>query len=95
MQALELKAGMMKENAKLMTCVYKWLTLYEAYSNTARFGNMTSAIQAQRVNRRIRVASPGQDSSILDEGVQQLSLNAAEGQNKTFSRGELWRTFGP
>ena len=39
--------------------------------------------------------SPGQDSSPLDEGVQQLSLNAGEGQKKTFSRDELWKTFGP
>ena len=35
MQVLELKAGEIKENAKLMTCVYQWLTSDEAYSNTA------------------------------------------------------------
>ena len=67
----------------------------ETNSNTTIFGDMTPAIQAQRVKRRIRVASQGQDSSPLNEGVQQLSLNAAEGQNKTFSRDELWKTFGP
>ena len=72
-----------------MTCVYKWLKSDDAHSNTARFGNMTLAIQAQRVKRRIRVAFPGQDSSTLDEGVQQLSINAAEGQNKMSSGGLL------
>ena len=95
MQTLELKVGLIKENARLMTCFYKWLMADEAYSNTARFGDLTPAIKAQRVKRRIRVASPRQASFHLDEGVQQLSLNAAEGQSKTFSKDDLWKTFGP
>ena len=56
---------------------------------------MTRAIQAQLDIRRIRLASPGQDSYPSDEGVQQLSLNTVEGQKKTFSRDELWKTYGP
>ena len=79
MQALGVGAGLIKENAKFLHYAYQWLTADEARSNTARFGNLTPAIQAQRVKRRITVASPGQDSSPLDEGVQQLSLNAAGG----------------
>ena len=78
-----------------MTCVYQWLTSEEAHSDMARFGDLTPAIQAQRVKRRVRVVSPDQDSSPIDEGVHQLSLNAVEGKMKTFSRGELWGTFGP
>ena len=35
MKVLELKAGGIKEDAKLMTYVYQWLTSDEAYSNTA------------------------------------------------------------
>ena len=37
----------------------------------------------------------GLDSQTLDEGVEELSLSAAEGQKATFSRDELWMTFGP
>ena len=55
------------------------------------YHGMTSAIQAQRVRRRVRVASPGgQDSSPLDEGVQSFSLNAAKGLSLSFSSDELW-----
>ena len=60
------------------------------------YHGMTSAIQAQRVRRRVRVASPGgQDVSTLDEVVQSLNLNAAEGSIETFRRDELWKTFVP
>ena len=77
MQALGVGAGLSKENAKFLHYANQWLTADEARSNTARFGDLTPAIQAQRVERRIRVASPGsQDSSPLDEGVQSLILNA-------------------
>ena len=58
MQALGIRAGLIKENAKLLPCVYQWLTANEAHSNTARFSILTPAIQAQPVKRRInRVAS--------------------------------------
>ena len=68
------------EHFKLVNLIEQGRNRYESHSNTARHGNMTPAIQAQRVKRRIRVASPGgQDSFPLDEGVQSLSLNTAEG----------------
>ena len=91
-----MKVCLIKENANLMSCVYKWLMADEAHSNSTRFGNLTPAIQAQRVRRRVRVASPGgQDVSTLDEVVQSLNLNAADGSVETFCRDELWKTFDP
>ena len=96
MQALGVRAGLIKENAKLLPFVYKWLWADEARSNTARFGNMTAVIQVQRVKRRIILVSHGgQDNSFLKMCVQALSFNAAKGQPLTFSRDELPNTFGP
>ena len=79
MQSLSMKAGTLEENAKLAPCVLLWLKEDETRSNTARFGDLTHAIQISQVRRRIRTASPGQDGPSLDESVQGLDLNAAVG----------------
>ena len=61
-----------------------------------RFSDLTPALAAQNTWKTIKTASPGGlDSQTLVEGVQTLSLNAAEGQKTIFNRDELWRTFGP
>ena len=61
-----------------------------------RFGDLTPALAAQNTWKTIKTASPGGlDSQTLVEGVQTLSLNAAEGQKTIINRDELWRTFGP
>ena len=79
LQTLSMKAGSKEENAKLIPCVLQWLKADEARSKMARFGDLTLAIQTSQVRRRIRMASPGQDSPTLDESVQGLDLNAAVG----------------
>ena len=56
MQVLELKAGEIKENAKLLNSVYQWLSSDETYLNTARFGDITPVIQALVDKRRVGVA---------------------------------------
>ena len=94
MQSLGKKAGTLDENAKLTPCVLLWLKEDEARSNTARFGDLTHAIQISQVRRRIRTASPGQEGPSLDESVQGLDLNAAVGLT-SYSRDELWKAHGP
>ena len=94
MQSLGMKAGTLDENAKLTPCVLQWLKEDEARSNTARFGDLTHAIQISQVRRRIRTASPGQEGPSLDESVQGLDLNAAVGLT-SYSRDELWKAHGP
>ena len=63
-------------------------------SNTARFGDLTHAIQISQVRRRIRMASPGQGDPTLDQSVSGLNLNVAEGL-PSFSNDELWKAHGP
>ena len=41
---------------------------------SARFGDLTHAIQISQVRRRIRTASPGQEGPSLDESVEGLNL---------------------
>ena len=89
-----MKVGSLNENAKLAPCVLSWLKEDMARSNTARFGNLTTAIQISQVRRKIRTASPGRDGPSLDEVVQGLDLNAAVGPT-SYSRDELWKAFGP
>ena len=89
-----MKVGSLKENAKLAPCVLSWFKVDMARSNTARFGDMTTAIQISQVRRKIRTASPGRDDPSLDEVVEVLDLNAAV-LPQSYSRDELWRTFGP
>ena len=88
MQALSMKAGTLQENAKLAPCVLQWLKEDAAHSNTARFGDLTQAIQISQVRRRIRTASPGREGPSLDESVKGLDLNATVGLT-SYSRDEL------
>ena len=94
MQALGMKVGSLKENTKLAPCALSWFKADSARSNTARFGDLTTAIQISQVRRKIRTASPGRDDPSLDEVVEVLDLNAAV-LPQSYSRDELWRTFGP
>ena len=89
-----MKVGSLNENAKLAPCVLSWLKEDVAHSNTVRFGDLTTSIQISQVRRKIRTASPGPDSPSLDESVQALDLNDAEGLT-SFSRDVLWKAFGP
>ena len=47
LKALDIRGGLIKENANLLPCVYQCLMADEAHFNTARFGDLTSAIQVQ------------------------------------------------
>ena len=61
LQSLSMEAGAIEENVKLRPCVLHWLKEDETRSNTARFGDLTRAIQTSQIRRRIRTASPGQN----------------------------------
>ena len=63
-------------------------------SKTARFGDLTLAIQTSQVRRRVRTASPIQGDLTLDESVGGLNLNAAVGLT-SYSNDELWQAHGP
>ena len=83
-----------KENVKLRPCVLQWLKEDETRSNTARFGDLTRAIQTSQIRRRIRMASPGQDGPTLAQSVSGLNLIAAVGLT-SYSNDELWKAHGP
>ena len=51
------KERTMKENSKLMSCIYNKLEYYEDNSNSERFGNLTPAMVAQRVRKIVRMDS--------------------------------------
>ena len=89
-----MEAGAKEENAKLRHCVLQWLKEDETRSNTARFGDLTHAIQTLQIRRRIRTASPVQSDSTLDQSVCGLNLNAAGGLT-SYSNDELWKAHGP
>ena len=98
--ALSHKGRPFLEKPRLLPYVTKWLKANQGNSNSKKFGNLTLflALAAQCIKRKIRMASPGSwNNSILDhyQGGQALSLNAAGGQMKTYSRDESWQTFGP
>ena len=96
MQALVHKGRPFLDKPRLLPCVTKWLRAKEENSYSKRFGNLTPALVAQTTKIKIRMASTGGlDSQTLDEGVEELSLSAVEGQKATFSRDELWMIFGP
>ena len=59
LQYLSMEAGTFKDNIKLQPCVLQWLKADETRSNTARFGDLTHAIQTLQVRRKVRTASPG------------------------------------
>ena len=89
-----MEAGDLKENDKLRPCVLQWLRKDESRSNTARFGDLTRAIQTLQVRRRIRTASQGQGDPTLDQSVSGLNLNVAGGL-PSFSNDELWKAHDP
>ena len=93
LQSLSLEAGTNKENVKLHPCVLQWLKGDETRSITARFGDLTHAIQTSQVRRKVRTTSPGRDLS-LDESVGELNLNVAAGP-ASYSNDELWKAQGP
>ena len=82
-----------RQHLRLSPCVLQWFKEDEALSNTARFCDLTQPIQISQVRRKIRTASPGQDGPSLDESVQALDLNTAQGLT-SFSRDDLWKAFG-
>ena len=95
LQSLSLEAGTSNTgNIKLHPCVLNWLKMDETRSNTARFGDLTLAIQTSQVKRKIRTTSPGREDLTLDESVSGLNLNVAEGP-VSFSNDALWRAHGP
>ena len=55
--ALAHKERTVKENSRLLTCVYNWLKSSEENSNSSRFGDLTPAIAAQRVLRTVRTVA--------------------------------------
>ena len=89
-----MEAGNWKKNDKLRPCVLQWLRADVSRSNTARFGDLTHAIQISQVRRRIRTASPGQGDPTLDQSVSGLNLNVARGP-PSFINDELWKAHGP
>ena len=89
LQHLSMEAGTFKENVKLHPCVLQWLKADETRSNTARFGDLTRAIQTSQVRRKVRTTSPGRDNLSLDESVGGLNLNVAVGP-VSYSNDALW-----
>ena len=94
LQNLSMEAGTSRDNVKLNPCVLQWLKVDETRSNTARFGDLTHAIQTSQVRRKVRTASPGQGDLSLDESVGGLNLNVAVGP-VSYSNDELWQAHGP
>ena len=89
-----MEAGALKENVKLHPCVLQWLKEDETRSKTARFGDLTHAIQTSQVRRMVRTTSPGRDNLSLDESVGGLNLNVAVGP-VSYSNDALWKAQGP
>ena len=94
LQSLSMEAGDWKENDKLRSCILQWFRADMSRSNTARFGDLTHAIQISQVRRKIRTASPGRGDPTLDQSVNGLDLNVAGGP-PSYSNDELWRAHGP
>ena len=94
LQKLLTRAQAIKEESKLMSSVFQWLSDDHTNANTPAYGDLTTVIarQLEPSKRRIRTGGNTRDAGL--ENIVNLDLNG-DGSLRTVAGDDLWTSYGP